>query len=384
MKKIICILLFLLLIIPNISLASEDDTKTSILKKQQESFGISDFLKESKKYSSEVFEDIDLNNMFSSALSGKVDNNTILKKILKLLGKEITYSIKTLVQILIIVLIHSILKSITDGLDNNSVSRIVYYVQYILIVTLISSNFKIIFETVLDTINNLVGFTNTLIPILVTLMIYTGSITTSGLLEPIILFVIEFTANIIRTLILPGISLITVLIIASKISDQIQINKITKFLKSSVVWLLGIILTVFVAIVSLEGTLTSSVDGITAKATKAAVSNLIPVVGKILGDSVDTVLGCGVVLKNAVGIIGTLIIIGICIIPIIKISTLTIVYSLTSSVIEPIADEKIVKLLEEISGIFKILLAVLCSMSVLLIIGTTLIIKVSNSGIMYR
>jgi len=50
------------------------------------------------------------------------------------------------------------------------------------------------------------------------------------------------------------------------------------------------VLTLFVGVLSLEGTLSSSVDGITAKTTKAAVSNFIPIVGKILGDAVDTVL----------------------------------------------------------------------------------------------
>ena len=106
--------------------------------------------------------------------------------------------------------------------------------------------------------------------------------------------------------------------------------------------------------------------------------------GKILGDSVDAVLGCGVILKNAVGFVGVIVITGICILPIIKLATFSIMYSLASSIIEPIADEKIVKMLGEMSGIFKLLLAILCSISVLLIIGTTLVIKISNSGMMYR
>ena len=215
-------------------------------------------------------------------------------------------------------------------------------------------------------------------------MIYTGNIATSSLLEPIILFIIEFIANIIQTLILPGVSIITALMIVSKLSDKVQIGKLARFLKSSIVWFLGIALTIFVGVVSLEGTLASSVDGITAKTAKAAVSSMIPVVGKILGDSVDSVLGCGLVLKNALGVVGVVIIIGICALPIIKLAILTIMYSLSSAIIEPLADEKIVKLLEEFSDIFKLLLGVLCSVSVLLIIGITLVIKISNSGMMYR
>ena len=104
----------------------------------------------------------------------------------------------------------------------------------------------------------------------------------------------------------------------------------------------------------------------------------------MLGDTVDAVLGCGIILKNAVGIVGVIIIIGICLIPIIKLATFSIMYSITSGLIEPIADEKIVKLLDEMSGVFKLLLGIVCSASVLLIIGVTLVIKISNSGMMYR
>ena len=73
--------------------------------------------------------------------------------------------------------------------------------------------------------------------------------------------------------------------------------------KSSVVWALGIVLTIFVGMLSLEGTLTSSVDGITAKTTKAVVTSTIPVAGKLVGETVDAVLGSANILKNAVGFV---------------------------------------------------------------------------------
>lgn len=70
--------------------------------------------------------------------------------------------------------------------------------------------------------------------------------------------------------------------------------------------------------------------------------------------------------------------------PIIKLGTFCIMYYLGASIIQPLADNKIVKLLEDMGGIFKLLLAIICSVSVLLIIGITLVIKISNSGMMYR
>lgn len=322
--------------------------------------------------------------MLNQAIQGKVDNKTLYQKIFKMFGKEITTSLKTLISILVIIVIHGILKSVTDNLENKNISQIIYFVQYILIVTLIMSNFTEIIKIVKNTADDLVGFINVLMPLLLTLMMYTGSIATTSLLEPIILFAINFIANLIKNILIPIVLIIVVFSIISKISEKMQIEKLSKFLKSSVVWVLGIVLTIFVGVVSLEGTLSSSVDGITAKTAKSAVSTIIPVVGKVLGDVVDSVLGCGIILKNAIGLIGVIIVIGICIAPIIKIATMCIMYSLASAVVQPIADDKIVKVLDEMGGVFKLLLGILCSLSVMLIVGITLVIKISNSGMMYR
>ena len=380
MKRIILIFI-LVLMIPNYAFA---ETQDEIMSSTQEKFNISGFLKEAQKYTNESFGEIDLSSMLGQAIQGKVDNNKLYKIIIKLLGKEVSSSLKILISILVIIVIHGILKSITDSLDNNNVSQIIYFVQYILIVTLIMSNFTEIIKLVKDTSNNLVGFINVLIPLLLALMVYTGSIATSTIIEPIVLFISNFVGNIISDILIPIVLVIVVFSIVSKISERVQIEKISKFLKSGVMWALGVILTVFVGVVSLEGTLSSSVDGITAKTAKAAVSTVIPVVGKVLGDVVDSVLGCGVILKNAVGFVGVIVILSICIMPIIKIGTLSMIYSLASAVVQPIADEKIVKLLDEMSGVFKLLLGILCALSVILIIGITMVVKISNSGMMYR
>ena len=381
MKKIILIFILVLTLLPNKVFAQ---TEEEIMSTTQEKFNISGFIKQAEEYIGESFGEIDLGEVLNQAIQGNIDNKTLSKKLLNLLGEEISSSLKILISILVIIVIHGILKSITDNLESTSISQIIYFGQYILIVTLIMSNFTEIIKIVKETATDLVGFINVLIPLLLTLLVYTGNVATSTLLQPIMLFVINFVGNIIVDFLIPLVLIIVVFSIISKISEKVQVDKISKFLKSGVVWFLGVVLTIFVGVVSLEGTLSSSVDGITAKTAKAAVSSVIPVVGKVLGDVVDSVLGCAVILKNAVGIVGVIVILGICVMPIIKIGTLSIIYSLASAVIQPLADEKIVKLLDEMGGVFKLLLGILCALSVLLIIGVTMVVKISNSGMMYR
>ena len=381
LKKIKLIFLLLFLVLGQ---GVRAESQEEVLESQKQSLNISEFTKEAEQYTKEAFPDLDIGEILNSAISGNIDNEQMVTGIFSLLGTEVKTAITTLRSILVIVILHSILKTISEYTENKSIGQISYYIQYILIVGLVMHNFTDIVQMTRESVQNLVGFNYTLIPLLITLLLTTGSMVSVSIMEPVLLFLITFLGNLISNVIIPIVLAATVLGIVSQLSDKVQIDKIAKFFKSSVGWILGVVLTIFVGVLSLEGTLGSTVDGLTAKTTKAAVSNFIPVVGKVLGDAVDTVLGCANILKNAVGIVGVIIIIGICILPIIKLATLTIFYHLTAALCQPIADGKIVKLLEQMGDTFKILLAIVCSVSVMLIIGITLVVRISNSGMMYR
>ncbi len=382
MKKLITIFAILICIFgTSISIADAED---EVINSQMDSFNISNFIDEANKYSNDILKDIDIQELLNNAIKGELDTNQLLKNIFPLLGTEIKEALKVMGSILIIVLIHSVLKSISDNLNNKSVAQITYYVQYILIATVIMTNFSSIITLTKEAVGNMISFIQLLFPLLMTLMLASGSVVSVNLVQPIILFIINLISNIFQSIIIPIILVGTALAIVSKISDRIQIDKLSKFLKSSSVWAIGILLTIFVGVLSIEGTLGSSVDGITAKTAKAAVSSFIPVVGKVLGDAVDTVIGCSAILKNAIGIVGVIVVIAICITPILKLAIITIIYHLTAALCEPIADSKIVSLITQMADTFKILLAILCSISVMLIIGITLVINISNTGLMYR
>lgn len=81
---------------------------------------------------------------------------------------------------------------------------------------------------------------------------------------------------------------------------------------------------------------------------------------------------------------GIIVVVSICILPIIKLAIMSIAFNLSAALSEPIADKKIVSVLEQMGDTFKVLLAMVCTVSVMLIIGLTLVIKITNSGMMYR
>jgi stage III sporulation protein AE len=216
------------------------------------------------------------------------------------------------------------------------------------------------------------------------MLIASGNIATVATLQPILMIMTQIIESILSNVIIPIIFISTIIIAVGNISNGVQLGKLGDLLKKTSIWAMGIILTIFIGILSLEGTLASSIDGITAKTAKATISTAIPVVGKILGDAVDSVLGGSVIVKNAVGLLGIVVILGIALVPIIKTAILMIVFNITSVIIEPISDSRITKCMSGVGDSIKVLFGIMVTVTFLFIIAITLIIKISNFTIMYR
>lgn len=165
-KIIILFILIYFFILPNVFATEE------IMSSQMEALNLSSFIKEGENYTKDIFPDIDLNDFLNSAIKGEIDNEGIFNSILSMFGNEIVETLTLLGSILIVIIIHSLLKNFTDNLNNGEgIGQITYYVEYILIVTLIMANFSNIISMIKESISNLVGFVNCLVPILLALMV---------------------------------------------------------------------------------------------------------------------------------------------------------------------------------------------------------------------
>ena len=90
MRKIFLLLIIAItLIIPSNVQATEENITSdinteNIIESQKEMLNINSFIEEADKYTKDVYEDLDMRELFSSAITGNIDNGGILKSILKL------------------------------------------------------------------------------------------------------------------------------------------------------------------------------------------------------------------------------------------------------------------------------------------------------------
>ena len=76
------------------------------------------------------------------------------------------------------------------------------------------------------------------------------------------------------------------------------------FLKSTVIYCLTGVTTIFVGILGIQRVVASASDTVAAKAVKFTVGSVIPVVGGIVKDAFDTVAGGIGMIKSVTGAIG--------------------------------------------------------------------------------
>lgn len=312
-----------------------------------------------------------------------LDGQDIIKRISNIILNEFKENRELLFKIIAISLLCAILKHLQINFSGN-VSEVAFYICYMLIIVLIITSFTNIISICIKAISKLKNFMGIIIPVLITLLLTLGNIATVTTVQPTLLIMISIISNTLSTVVIPIILISTILSLVGNISDEIKVDKISKILKKSMLYLIEFMMIIFIGVLSLEGTLSAGVDGVTAKVAKTVVSNAVPVVGKLLGDATDSVIGSISITKNAVGIIGILIIITITCGPIIKAFILMIMFNFTSSICESISDNRISKSLILVSDSIKMIFGIMIMVTFLFIIAITLMIKMSNFSLIYR
>lgn len=145
------------------------------------------------------------------------------------------------------------------------------------------------------------------------------------------------------------------------------LKRIAKTLKGVVTGVLTAVMLAFVGYLSISGVIAGTTDALTVKTAKFAISGMVPVVGGVLSDAAETVLASAGILRNAVGIFGTLAILGICLGPFLHMGIHYLVYKLAAALSATISEGKVVELIDAIGGAFALELGMTACCAMLLL-----------------
>lgn len=226
-----------------------------------------------------------------------------------------------------------------------------------------------------QTVREMSDYGKLLYPVMTAAMAAQGGVTTSTALYAGTAFFDAFLGSLISKWLVPMIYLFLALAVANSALGEDLLKKMCEQIKSVMSWCLKTLLTIFTTYLSITGVVSGTTDAAALKATKVAISSVVPVVGGILSDSSEAVLVSAGLLKNAAGIYGILAILAIVLEPFLRIGIHYLLLKATSAMCGIFGSKEITSLIESFSTAMGFLLAMTGTVCLLLLISTVCFMK---------
>jgi stage III sporulation protein AE len=389
-----CLLIFLgtVFFIPNYALADEqkDAAETKeILSSQFESLNSEDierFISQLNHDNDGYLPQLSWRDLVWDNIEGKFDWNlfSVIKRGANILFREVTANFHIMGKLILLAVICAILQNFQGAFSRSSVSEIAYAVCFLLLVTISLGGFIIAVDLGKQVVTGMVNFMQAILPMLIALLVGMGGVTTAAVFSPVILGSVEFIGTVIHNFLIPLIFFTAILSVVSNVTDKISISKLTSFLKEVSVVVLSLLMCLFLGIMSIQGVTASITDGVSLRTLKYLTGAFVPIVGGMFSDALEVVAGCSLILKNAVGIGGIIILFIVLAVPLLKMAALVLIYRFSSVIIQPIGDKRIVDALNSMGNSLILLFVSVASVGFMFIVAITIIIGAGNMAVMLR
>ena len=377
---LICIFFYL----NNVLAIQEENVEENVqdvTKDIADSLNMDNFLSIFEDYASENnIEGFDVSSLYNDLLSGNgIQYENILDSLVGNIFKEVKNSIGSVTSIFIIVIIMAIVTSLELDKDSDVV-KITKLVIFISISALLLKNYLDI-VTMFKNIVNILGYIMQIVStFLLGILMATGKITSTGIVEPLLLFIANFICFATEYIIIPFFTISVSINIVSRISENIKMDNLSSMFRKSSLYIFTTIIGIFLFVLSMESSVTKSIDSMYFKTAQNMVSNFVPVVGKFLSDSLDTVLGATEAIGKVGGIVALIATIIIVSIPIIKLILVIVLYNILIAISEPINEDKSIEsFLKGFVGVYKDMLGILIGIMVLFVMSTGIILSIISS-----
>ena len=325
----------------------------------------------------------DVKAALKSLVNGQTDDffSKLIGLLAGTLGKYFAGFLPSFITIIVICLLKNMLGNLTGGLAGGSTTEVVHIVCYCAVIIVLITGISSVIATVTQTIALLVGFSRAIFPVLLTLLSMLGGATTVATYTPLMAVLSGLIMKIITVVIVPAFIATIVFSVVGNISKNVKLDKLTKVVKSASTWLIGIVFGLFATFLTVQGITGGVVDKFGFNVAKFALSSYVPVLGGYLSDGFDLLSTSLVLVKNAIGYTGAVILICIVLFPLVKVVIFTLTLRLTSAIVEPIGDTRMSGLLHTVAGNMNLLITALAGVAFLFYILLMLFIGSCNMGL---
>mgnify|MGYP001500250563 CR=1 FL=1 len=315
---------------------------------------------------------------------GGLNMQSVFQGLMAYFFQEVRQNAHLLGMIVVLTVFAMILGSIQSTFEHQTVGMVAYSIVFLTLLVLVINSFRLAMDLAGTTISNMVNLMLALIPLLLSLLLSLGNLASATVFHPLILFMVHVVGNVIATVVLPLIFLAGVMNMVSGFTGRYQVSQLAELLNKLSLGALGVLTTLFLSVISLQGLTATVADGVTLRTAKFLAGNFVPVVGKLFADAADTVVAASLLVKNAIGMAGVLTLLFICVFPAIKILILSLIYSFAGAVMQPLGDSPVTTCLSLVGRSLIFMFAAMAMVALMFFLAITVVIVAGNITLMMR
>ena len=384
MCKRLCLIIILALMLAGLALPSLGAQTEDIIKDSINGLDLNEweqFLNSLNEDERALLPGDGAQNLIEDIVQGKLSlsYDSVLEGLLSLLLHQFYKLLPFMLEITVL----AILASVITNLQNNGqgVSEIIRFVLYALIALILCQSLFSLVSYAKNAVEKIGALIQLATPILLALLVSIGASSSAGVLQPDSAILVSGVGGVLTSFIIPLILIMTVLVFLSNLSPRIKLGGIAALMRSVASWTMGIVFTIFAGVISIQGLAAASYDGVSLRAVKYAINTGIPIIGGMVGESMNMVLSCTLLIKNAVGLVSMLCLFGIMLAPCVNIIAYIFMLKFGSAVLSPISEGHISNFFNQLADSLKLLLTALCGMSVISVILIGIIIGAGNAAV---
>lgn len=235
-----------------------------------------------------------------------------------------------------------------------------------------------------DTINQMSEWMQALFPLMITLLAAVGGTASSAFYQPAVMAAAGSMTALIQQATLPLAGGVAVLTMAGGLSDGLRVSRLCRLLRQAACWTLGFGFTVFIGVMSVQGLNSAALDGVSIRTAKFAMDRFIPIVGGMFADTVDTLVGCSLVVHNALGILGLILLLSALLLPLLRVVLTMFLYRTAAALLEPVSDSPLCRAIGHYADVFQLLFVIQLSVGAMFLLLIAQLITVANWTVMLR
>lgn len=356
-----------------------DESFKEIYNEQAKLSGAGELMDKLPEGADRMLEDIGVSSVDVDAILN-VTPEEIFEKMFAVAGEKSKIPLKSVVIVLAVMLFSAIMGSLRVSIAQKGLAEAVEVVSILCIcVAVIDPLIKSI-QVCAGVIKGTAVFMLCYVPVLVGIMIAAGQPVSASSYGFMMLFAGEAISQIASGVLIPMLSIFLAVCVTSAVSPKLNLTGLCNMFQSTIKWLLGAVMTVFIGILSVQTIVGAAVDSAGSKTMKFMISSFVPIIGGALSDGFSTVQSCVKTLKSGVGAFGILAG-GVIFLPII-VECIVWIFSINAcAVIGDIFEfPKVAGLLRNSGKVMSTMLAIiLCTMTVL-VISTVVVLTIGGGS----